>query len=62
MIDGGVKVSRKISIFLQINYSYITQASRKVCGAVKSGVRIAESTAGPNFPGIKIVTGEMKIN
>ena len=35
------------------------KASRKVCAAVRSGVRIAESTAGPDFPGIKIVTGNM---
>lgn len=33
------------------------KASRKVCAAVRSGVRVAKSTAGINKPGIEIVTG-----
>ena len=33
------------------------KASRKVCAAVRSGVRVTTSTAGNNNPGIEIMTG-----
>ena len=35
------------------------QASRKVCAAVRSGVRIAEATAGNGNPGLQILTGKL---
>ena len=38
--------------------SFFLQASRKVCAAVKSGVRVAKSTAGNGCDGIKIITGK----
>ena len=36
------------------------KASRKVCAAVRSGVRIAELTAGKTNPSLEIVTGRLK--
>ena len=57
VINGGVKVSKFGTRYIRV-LRIFTKASRKVCAAVRSGVRIANATAGKGFPGLEKVTGE----